>query len=62
MHSGIETTVPDKSIFYFGYMLGSASWSKLVQRYPTHVGKFISGAVTIWSAIILLTRKIRSIG
>ncbi|RSH89209.1 hypothetical protein EHS25_002321 [Saitozyma podzolica] len=43
------------SIFYFGYMLGSIMWSKLVQRFPRHVGKLISGAMVVWSAIILLT-------
>ncbi|KAH8665598.1 major facilitator superfamily domain-containing protein [Ilyonectria robusta] len=43
------------SIFYFGYMLGSVVWSKLVHRWPGHAGKFISGAVCVWSIIVLLT-------
>ncbi|KAH7134520.1 major facilitator superfamily domain-containing protein [Dactylonectria estremocensis] len=43
------------SIFYIGYMVGSMMWSKLVHRWPQHVGKFVSGAVCIWSAIVLLT-------
>ncbi|KAK2776156.1 transporter C460.05-like protein 3 [Colletotrichum kahawae] len=43
------------SIFYIGYMFGSMMWSKIVHRWPQHVGKFVSGAVCIWSAIVLLT-------
>lgn len=45
------------SIFYFGYMLGTLIWSKIVQRFPGHIGKTISSAVMIWSIIILLTRE-----
>ncbi|KAF4431169.1 putative transporter [Colletotrichum fructicola] len=43
------------SIFYIGYMFGSMMWSKIVHRWPQHVGKFVSGAVCIWSIIVLLT-------
>lgn len=39
-------------------MLGSMVWAKLMQRWPRHAGKLISGAVITWSCIILLTRKI----
>ncbi|KAJ5106393.1 major facilitator superfamily domain-containing protein [Penicillium angulare] len=43
------------SVFYIGYMVGSMMWAKLVQRFPEHAGKFISGAVLTWSCITLLT-------
>ncbi|KAM0553217.1 hypothetical protein ACHAPJ_007505 [Fusarium lateritium] len=43
------------NIFYIGYMIGSMTWAKLVQRWPKHVGKFIAGAVFTWSIIVLLT-------
>ncbi|KAJ5771892.1 major facilitator superfamily domain-containing protein [Penicillium odoratum] len=43
------------SIFYFGYMIGSMAWAKLVQRWPQHAGKFVSSAVLLWSCITLLT-------
>ncbi|KAJ5358814.1 major facilitator superfamily domain-containing protein [Penicillium cataractarum] len=43
------------SAFYLGYMAGSVLWAKLVQRWPMHAGKFISGAVFTWSCITLLT-------
>ncbi|EGX93375.1 allantoate permease, putative [Cordyceps militaris CM01] len=36
-------------------MIGVMMWAKLVQRWPQHAGKFISGAVLSWSTIILLT-------
>ncbi len=49
------------SIFYIGYMLGVMTWAKLVQRWPQHAGKFISGAVLAWSTIILLTRKVAAV-
>lgn len=44
------------SAFYLGYIVGALMWAKLVQRWPQHVGKFISGAVTVWACITLLTR------
>ncbi|KAF3399638.1 hypothetical protein DPV78_006303 [Talaromyces pinophilus] len=43
------------SAFYLGYMAGSMVWAKLVQRWPAHAGKFITGAVLAWSSITLLT-------
>ncbi|CAH0051770.1 unnamed protein product, partial [Clonostachys solani] len=43
------------SIFYLGYMGGAMFWPTLVQRYPQHVGKFISGAVFSWAVMSLLT-------
>ncbi|OAA53988.1 Major facilitator superfamily domain, general substrate transporter [Cordyceps fumosorosea ARSEF 2679] len=43
------------SIFYIGYMVGVMVWAKLVQLWPQHAGKFITGAVLAWSTIILLT-------
>ncbi|RAK81243.1 MFS general substrate transporter [Aspergillus fijiensis CBS 313.89] len=43
------------SAFYLGYIVGALMWAKLVQRWPQHVGKFISGAVTVWACITLLT-------
>uniref|UniRef100_A0A8H7KEZ2 Major facilitator superfamily (MFS) profile domain-containing protein n=1 Tax=Bionectria ochroleuca TaxID=29856 RepID=A0A8H7KEZ2_BIOOC len=43
------------SIFYLGYMGGAMFWPTLVQRYPQHVGKLISGAVFSWAAMSLLT-------
>ncbi|KAH6900811.1 putative allantoate permease [Thelonectria olida] len=36
-------------------MVGSMSWARLVQRWPQHVGKFISAAVCLWSSIALFT-------
>ncbi|KUL87926.1 hypothetical protein ZTR_03881 [Talaromyces verruculosus] len=43
------------SAFYLGYMAGSMVWAKLVQHWPAHAGKFITGAVLAWSSITLLT-------
>lgn len=48
------------SIFYIGYMIGVMVWAKLVQRWPQHAGKFITGAILVWSTIILLSRKYTS--
>jgi hypothetical protein len=62
---GLEGNIPNpfesasqangNSIFYIGYMIGSLMWSKLVQTYPQYAGKFISGAVCVWSVLVLLT-------
>jgi hypothetical protein len=49
-----------RSIFYLGYMGGAMFWPTLVQRYPQHVGKLISGAVFSWAAMSLLTRMFLS--
>ncbi|CEJ89649.1 hypothetical protein VHEMI05480 [[Torrubiella] hemipterigena] len=43
------------SLFYIGYLLGVMTWAKLVQRWPQHAGKFITGAMLTWSTITLLS-------
>lgn len=48
------------SLFYIGYLLGVMTWAKLVQRWPQHAGKFITGAMLTWSTITLLSRKCAS--
>lgn len=50
------------SVFYFVYLLGQPLSGRLIQRFPQHVAKIVTGSVLLWSIVVLLTPLCKNFG